>query len=270
MGIQIWFARAGEFGALSFHDMSQPPSQSDEPRGSSPEFPPTRWSLVGRAGADQTGVASEALETLCRAYWYPLYAFLRRSGYSPPDAQDWAQSFFEYLLENRVVCKARQEKGRFRSFLLATLKHFISSEQRRQWAQKRGGGRLLISLDEAAGEERYAGEPADLHTPESLFELSWARTVLARAAASLEKEYAAARKRELFVRLQPYLQSGRAGPSYAETAAALGKTEDAIKSGVQRLRQRFQQLLRAQIAETVASAAEVEAELQHLRQVFAA
>ena len=250
--------------------MSQSPSQNDELRGTSPEFPPTRWSLVGRAGDEHTRVASEALETLCRAYWYPLYAFLRRSGYSPHDAQDWAQSFFEYLLENRVVGKARQEKGRFRSFLLATLKHFISSEQRRLSAQKRGGGRVLISLDEAASEERYACEPADLHTPETLFELSWARTVLARAAASLENEHAAAGKREVFARLQPYLQSGREGPSYAETAAALGKSEDAIKSGVQRLRQRFQQLLRAQIAETVENATEVEDELQHLRQVLTA
>ena len=117
--------------------MTRPTSQSDASRGGSPEFPPTRWSLVGQAGDQQTRVAAEALETLCRAYWYPLYAFLRRSGYSPPDAQDWVQSFFEYLLENRIVGKARQEKGRFRSFLLATLKHFISSEQRRLDAQKR-------------------------------------------------------------------------------------------------------------------------------------
>ena len=210
------------------------------------------------------------METLCRAYWYPLYAFLRRSGYAPPDAQDWVQSFFEYLLENRIVGKARQEKGRFRSFLLATLKHFISSEQRRLDAQKRGGGRVLISLDEVNSEQRYACEPADLHTPETIYELSWARTVLARAAASLEQEHATAGKHAVFARLQPYLQSGREGPSYAETAAALGKTEDAVKSGVQRLRQRFQQLLRAQIAETVEHASEVEDELQHLRQVLTA
>ena len=250
--------------------MNQHLPENDLSRGAAHEFPPTRWSLVGRAGADQTRVASEALETLCRAYWYPLYAFLRRSGYSPHDSQDWAQAFFEYLLENRVMGKARQEKGRFRSFLLATLKHFISSEQRRQAAQKRGGGRALISLDEAASELRYACEPADSHTPETLFELSWARTVLERAAASLAQEHAGAGKKAVFARLQPYLQSGREGPSYAETAAALGKTEDAIKSGVQRLRQRFQQLLRAQIAETVETPTEVEDELKHLRQVLTA
>ncbi len=248
--------------------MTRPTSQSDESRGGSPEFPPTRWSLVGQAGDQQTRVAAEALETLCRAYWYPLYAFLRRSGNSPHDAQDWVQSFFEYLLENRIVGKARREKGRFRSFLLATMKHFISSEQRRLDAQKRGGGRVLISLDEVNSEQRYSCEPAAAHTPETLYELSWARTVLARAAASLEQEFVASGKQSVFARLQPYLQSGRDGPSYAETAAALGKSEDAIKSGVQRLRQRFQQLLRAQIAETVEHASEVEDELQHLRQVL--
>lgn len=250
--------------------MSDTGPGSDTMRGASPAFPPTRWSVVGRAGDEHTRVAAEALETLCRAYWYPLYAFTRRSGYSPHDAQDWVQSFFEYLLENRIVAKARQDKGRFRSFLLATFKHFISTEQRRQAAKKRGGGRALISLDEETSEERYACEPADSHTPESLFELSWARTVLSRAAADLEKEFSTSGRHDVFLKLQPYLQSGRQPTSYAETAAALGKTEDAIKSGVQRLRQRFQQLLRAQIAETVNGPGEVESELKHLRQIITA
>jgi RNA polymerase sigma-70 factor (ECF subfamily) len=245
--------------------MNQRVFHGDGDRGVSPEFPPTRWSVVGRASAEQTRVAAEALETLCCAYWYPLYAFLRRSGYSPHDAQDWVQSFFEYLLENRIVDKARQEQGRFRSFLLATLKHFLSCEKRKLAAQKRGGGRLMVSLDEEAGERRYACQPVDSHTPETLFELSWAHTVLDRAAASLQKEYVAAGKQTVFARLQPYLQSGLEGPSYAETAAALGKTEDAVKSGVLRLRRRFQQVLRAQIAETVENSTEVEDELRHLR-----
>ena len=248
--------------------MSQPQFNRDEFNGSSPEFPPTRWSLVGQAGDQHTRVAADALETLCRAYWYPLYAFVRRSGSSPHDAQDWVQSFFEYLLANRVVGKAEPGKGRFRSFLLATFKYFISTERRKQAAQKRGGGHQLISLDEQNTEMRYACEPADAHTPETLFELSWARTVLARVSASLEQEYAAAGKREAFKILQPHLQSGRQSSSFAETAAALGKSEDAVKSAVMRLRQRFQQLLREQIAETVGSADEVEQELQHLRQVL--
>lgn len=223
---------------------------------------------MNRAGAEHTKVAGEALEVLCRDYWYPLYAFLRRSGHSPHDAQDWAQSFFEYLLENRLVGRADKQKGRFRSFLLATLKNYVSTERRKLAAQKRGGGQRLVSLDEMANEERYAAEPVAQHTPETLFELSWARTVLARAAASLEREFTEAGKRDVFISLQPYLRSGRDNVSYAETARALGKTEDAIKSGVQRLRQRFQQLLRAQIAETVANASEVDEELNYLRKIL--
>jgi RNA polymerase sigma factor (sigma-70 family) len=243
-------------------------SRSDTLRGGSPEFPPTSWSLVGRAGDEHTRVAADALESLCRAYWYPLYAFVRRSGHPPHDAQDWVQGFFEYLLENRVFSGARQEKGRFRSFLLATFKNYMSTERRKLAAQKRGGGRVLISLNEETGEERYACEPADSHTPETLFELSWARTLLSRAAAELEKEFTDAGKRDVFLKLQPYLRSGREGPSYAETAAALGKSEDAIKSGVMRLRQRFQQLLRAQIAETVQNSSQVDEEIRHLRHVL--
>ena len=211
---------------------------------------------------------SDALETLCRAYWYPLYAFVRRSGNSPHDAQDWVQSFFEYLLANRVVGKAEPGKGRFRSFLLATFKHFMSTERRRQAAQKRGGGQPVISLDEFNTEQRYACEPVDSHTPETLYELSWARTVLSRVSASLEKEYAAAGRQNVFKILQPHLQSGRQSSSFAETAAALGKSEDAVKSAIMRMRQRFQQLLRDQIAETVATDDELEQELQHLRQVL--
>jgi RNA polymerase sigma factor (sigma-70 family) len=248
--------------------MSQPQNSRDEFNGTSPEFPPTRWSLVGQAGDQHTRVAADALETLCRAYWYPLYAFVRRSGCPPHDAQDWVQSFFEYLLENRVVGRAEQGRGRFRSFLLATFKNFMSTERRRQAAQKRGGGQPMISLDEQNTEMRYANEPMDLHTPETLFELSWARTVLARVAATLEDEFAASGRRDIFRILQPHLQSGRQGSSFAETATALGKSEDAVKSAVMRLRQRFQQVLREQIAETVENNTQVDEELQYLRQVL--
>ncbi len=248
--------------------MSEPQNSRDEFNGASPEFPPTRWSLVGQAGDQHTRVAADALDTLCRAYWYPLYAFVRRSGCSPHDAQDWVQSFFEYLLENRLVGRAEPGRGRFRSFLLATFKNFMSTERRKQAAQKRGGGQPMISLDEQNTEMRYASEPVDSHTPETLFELSWARTVLSRVAATLENEYAAAGRREVFKILQPHLQSGRQNSSFAETAATLGKSEDAVKSAVMRLRQRFQQLLREQIAETVADNGEVDQELQYLRQVL--
>ena len=178
------------------------------------------------------------------------------------------QAFFHYLLESRFIAKASSEKGRFRSFLLASLKNFISTERRKLAAAKRGGGQTLISLDDQTAEDRYAQEPADTHTPETLFELSWARTLLAQALAGLEQEYAAAHKRDLFARLQPYLQSGPDGPSYKATAVALGKTEDAVKSSVQRLRQRYQRLLRGHIARTVHDGGEVEDELRHLRQIL--
>lgn len=244
------------------------PTHSTKPDPSC-EFPPTRWSLVGRVGADETRVAGEALETLCRAYWYPLYAYLRRCGHSPDDAQDSTQSFFQYLLENRLLAKADQSKGRFRSFLLASLKNFLSSERRKQSAFKRGGARPLISLDEKSPEERYALEPVEEHTPESLFELSWARALLMQTSSAIEREYMEAGKRELFQHLRPYLRGGEQGPSYKTTATALGKSEDAVKSGVLRLRHRFQILLRAQIAHTVPHASDIDEELAHLRRVLA-
>lgn len=248
--------------------MNQSTAHGSVAKEGSPEFPPTRWSVVCRAGDQQTRVSTDALDTLYRDYSYPLYAFLRRSGHSPQDCQEWIQSFFVYVVEHRVVAKATQSKGRFRSFLLGTLKNFISSERRKMAAQKRGGGQTFVSLDADDDEQRYAREPADVHTPETLFELSWARTLLAQAAASLEAEYVSSGKQVLFTHLQPYLQSGREGLSYQETATALGKTEDAIKSGVQRLRQRFQQLLRSHIAETVLTSDQVDEEVRHLRQVL--
>ncbi len=231
-------------------------------------FPATRWSVVRRLSADETRVAAEALEILCGAYRYPIYAFLRRSGHSPEDAEDWTQGFFAYVLETGLVSQASPEKGRFRSFLLGCLKNFISTERRKQSAEKRGGGRALLSLDDETAEERYRREPVERHTPETLFELSWARTVLAQALSSLEKEYASGGKRVVFKRLEPYLHGGDRGPSYAESAAALGKSEDAVKSAVQRLRQRYHFWLRAAIARTVPDASEVEDELRHLRQVL--
>ena len=243
-------------------------STRDASPGASPQFPTTSWTKIGRAGAGDTPAADEAMEALCRAYRYPLYAFLRRSGHSYEDAHDWAQSFFAYLLANRLVSKATPARGRFRSFLLASMKRFISTEHRKLAAQKRGGGQVLLSLDERNAEDRYAHEPVDAHTPETLFELSWARTILRQAAAALEKEYAAAGKSELFARLAGYLEGGREGPGYAATAAALGLSVDVIKTAVLRLRRRFQQCLREQIALTVSTPAEVEEELRHLRQLL--
>ncbi len=242
-----------------------PPSAE---QSGSAEFPSTRWSVLARLDASQTKVAAEALETLCRAYHYPIYAFLRRSGHGPEDAEDWTQSFFAYLIERRLAAKAEPEKGHFRSFLLGSLKNFVSTERRKQAAQKRGGGKSAVSLDELTDEERYAQEPADQHTPESLFELSWSRQVLVRALGSLEREFQKRGQEKVFALLKPCLSREDDALSYAEIARALGKSEDAIKTAMLRLRQQFQQCLRATLLETVGSSEDVDRELLHLRQAL--
>jgi len=234
----------------------------------SPEFPATRWSVLRRLDASQTQVAADALGTLCRAYHFPIYAFLRRSGHSPEDAEDWTQSFFAYLIERRLAARAIPEKGHFRSFLLGSLKNFVSTERRKQAAAKRGGGRRAISLDEMTDEERYTQEPADQHTPETLFELSWARQVIARALLTLEREYQRRAQGEIFALLKPCLTSDGGAQSYASIAAATKRSEDAVKSAALRLRQQFQKCLRDQLLETVGEPDDVETELRHLRQVL--
>ena len=224
--------------------------------------------MLRRLDATQTKVAAGALETLCRAYRFPIYAFLRRSGHSPEDAEDWTQSFFAYVIERRLGAKAEPEKGHFRSFLLGALKNFVSTERRKLMAQKRGGGQTPVSLDEFSDEDRYAHEPADRHTPESLFELSWAREVLRRALAALEREYLQRGNGPLFALLKPCLSCDDGSRSYAEIGRATGKSEDAIKSTALRLRQQFQQCLRAQLLATIGNPEDVDRELQHLRQVL--
>lgn len=221
-----------------------------------------------RLNASQTRVAADALETLCRAYRFPIYAFLRRSGYSPEDAEDWTQSFFAYLIERRLAAKADPERGHFRSFLLGSLKRFLSTEQRKLAARKRGGGHVVLPLDGFTEEERYAREPVEQHTPETLFELSWSREVLARSLAALEREYVRRGQAPTFALLKPCLARESDTQSYTAIAAAMGKSEDAVKSAMLRLRQRFQQCLRAQLLETVGDPAEVEQELLHLRQTL--
>jgi RNA polymerase sigma-70 factor (ECF subfamily) len=227
-------------------------------------FPTTHWSVVLAAGRERSPQGDAALETLAQAYWYPIYAFLRREGYTADDAQDLAQAFFARLLEKNYPAQADRAKGRFRSFLLLTLRHFVSDTREHATALKRGGGFVVLSLDEGVSEGRYRAEPADLDTPETLFERSWADTILTRAKARLAAEYAASGKAALYQVLQAFQPGERRSSSYSRAAAHLATSESAVKALIHRMRKRHQELVRDEIAQTVADAGDVEDELRHL------
>jgi RNA polymerase sigma-70 factor (ECF subfamily) len=201
-------------------------------------------------------------------YWYPLYAYVRRTGYGPEDAKDLTQAFFAYFLEKGAFALADRERGRFRTFLLCALKNFLINEYHRQRAEKRGGGRELISLDAPEGEARYVAEPADLTTPEALYEQRWATTLLETALRRLREEYALTKHAAVFDALKAYVWGDQNVPSCAALAAKLGVSEEAAKKAVQRLRQRYAQTVRAQVAETVNTPSELEDELRHFAAVL--
>lgn len=235
-------------------------------RGAAGAFATTRWSLVLRAGA---AGSHEALAQLCREYWYPLYAFLRRRGLAVPDAQDVTQAFFVHVIDGDLLSRADAEKGRFRSYLLGALQFFLNKEQRRQQAQKRGGREMIVSFDELQAEHRYALEPADALTPETQFERSWAFALLERVGGQLRSDYERAGREVLFAKLQPYLAGGAQLTSYAELGRELAMGEGAVAVAVHRMRRRFGELLRAEIAHTVGSPEEVEEEIAYLLAVVA-
>ena len=227
-------------------------------------FTTTHWSVVLAAGRSDSAQATEALEKLCRTYWYPLYAYIRRHGYGPEDAQDLAQDFFAQLLRKNYPARADRAKGRFRTFLLHALNQFLADQRERAAALKRGGGQRIISLDEEAPEDRYRLEVPDELTPEKLFERRWAQTVLDRALARLRDEFVAEGKEAAYEVLKAF-EPGEQNPlSYAETAVRLGASESAVKSMIYRLRQRHRELVREEIAHTVPTVAEIDEELRHL------
>ncbi len=231
-------------------------------------FAATHWSLVLAAGRDSTPGARAALEKICRTYWPPLYSFIRRSGHAPADAQDLTQGFFLQLLQRDFLDGVEPAKGKFRSFLLASLKHYLSNERDRARARKRGGGRAPVSIDEQDAEGRYLLEPADPATPEKLYERRWALTVLDQAIARLQAEYAASGRGAIFEKLKGELTTHAERPPHADTARELGLTPGAVKVAAHRLRQRFGEVLRAEIAETVAKPEDIEEEIQHLFQAL--
>jgi DNA-directed RNA polymerase specialized sigma24 family protein len=232
-------------------------------------FTTTHWSVV-LAAQDRSPAADEALEKLCRTYWRPIFAFLRRQGLRPDEAEDITQGFFAELLERRSLDAVRKEKGRLRSFLLGGLKYFLANEERRAMAVKRGKGQRPIPLDELRAGERIEIEPADPITAEVIYERRWALTVLERVLGRLKDEYHAAGNAALFDSLKELLPDEPGSPSQAEIATRLGMTENAVRQALYRFRQRYQSLLREEIANTVATPGDIEDELRHLIAVLEA
>lgn len=242
--------------------MSRPDSipQLNRPEGEA--FATTLWTVVlsARQGAD----SGSAMAQLCRAYWGPLYGYVRRAGFSPHDAEDLTQEFFARFLSKNYLADVDRQKGSFRSFLLACLKHFLANEWKRARRIKRGGGLPAVPLDAETAESRYLAEPASDLPPDRYFDRRWALAVLERVLDRLRQEHAAAGKSDTFDRLKPFLTAEDTPPAQARLAAELGTTPAALKMAVSRLRRRYRDLLRAEIAETVATPAELEEEWRHL------
>jgi len=230
------------------------------------QFPTTRWSLVVAAGDPERQEARSALVSLCENYWYPLYAYLRRRGYPADQAQDLTQDFFVRVVEGRYLDRADPEKGRFRSFLLTSLKFFVADQEDRQRAHKRGGG-ALVPLEFSSGEERYQREPAHDETPERIFERRWALSVLDRVVEKLRNEFVQHGRPEDFERLKGSLL-GRSDTPNTALAREMNTSEGALKVAIHRLRKRYRDLFRQEIADTVADPAEVESELRYLAAVL--
>jgi RNA polymerase sigma-70 factor (ECF subfamily) len=230
----------------------------------SASFVTTHWSLVLAAGKGASADAQDAMATLCQTYWYPLYAYVRRQGHQPDDARDLTQTFFARLLEKHYLQAADPERGRFRSFLLTAFKRFLSKERDRERAKRRGGGMKPLPLDFEAGERRYSLEPAHELTAEKIYEQRWALTLLNRVFTCLRDEFDNVGKQKEFNSLKVYLTGEAGTPSYQQAAADLGMTEGAVKVAVHRLRRRYRDLVREEIAQTVARQEDVDEELQHL------
>jgi RNA polymerase sigma factor (sigma-70 family) len=231
-------------------------------------FVTTRWSQVLAAGRSDSTHAATALATLCTSYWYPLYAYVRRRGYGPEDAQDLTQEFFARLLEQRWLGQADRERGRFRTFLLSSMSHFLANEWDKANARKRGGAIQIVPIQLDTAETRYGKEPADSFTPDQAYERRWAVTLLERVLAQLQVEHTDEGKAELFETLKPSLLGEGDSQPYATLALKLRLSEGAVKVAVHRFRKRYRQLLRGEIAKTVATPAEVEEEMHHLFKVL--
>jgi len=245
-------------------------SVTPSPGAGGGQFCTTHWSVVLAAGDSSVPGAQEALEKLCRAYWYPLYVYVRRQGQSPHDAQDLTQEFFARLLDKKYLRLADPDRGKFRAFLLKSLKHFLVNEWEKARTQKRGGGQCIIPLDAEIAESRYAAEPVQALTLDQVYEKRWAVTLIEAVLALLRENYAATGRLPVFEALKGFIWGEPTTLAYAEVAPQLGLTEGAVKVAAYRLRGRYRELLRAEIAKTVATPGEVDEELQHLIAVLSA
>ena len=232
-----------------------------------PLFATTHWSVVLAAAEGEKPEAAAALEQLCRTYWYPLYAYVRREGYSPADAQDLTQEFFARLLARNLFAGVAPEKGKFRSFLLVALRHFLSDQRDRASAAKRGGGKEVLSLDAEEAEGRYRLEPIERLDAQRIYERRWAMTLLGQAWTRLREESAAQGKLQHFERLAEFV-AGESEVTCVAAASELGLTESAMRSAVHRLRERYRALIREEIASTVGAPGEVDEELRYLIEVM--
>ena len=248
--------------------MAQATNAEEATGGRDTWFTTTHWTLVLKAQDTSSPLAAAALEKLCRAYWYPLYAYVRRQGEDEESAKDLTQGFFTQLLAKNYLAQVQRDKGKFRSFLLAALKHFLSDERDKARAQKRGGGQTLVSLDDATGEERYRLEPVDNLDAEKLFERRWALTLLEQARTRLRDEYLQRGRASLYERLKVFESGDGNGPPYAELGTELGLTEGGVKCAVSRLRQRYRELVREEVAHTVQSPEEIDGEIRYLISVI--
>ena len=230
-------------------------------------FQTTNWSLILQATAGSSSAGREALSRLFESYWPPVYAFVRRKGRSAPDAEDLTQAYFARFFEKDYLADFRPEAGRFRTFLLASVSHFLANEWDKESAQKRGGGQAPISLDTAAAEERLRFEPVDRLTPEAVFDRQWVAAVLTRCLEALRDEQSERGERDRFERIKSFLPGDEASSSYAEVARELGLTEAAVRVAVHRLRKRFAALLREEVCRTVKDTDEVDAELRWMLDV---
>jgi RNA polymerase sigma factor (sigma-70 family) len=228
------------------------------------QFTTTHWSVVLAAADEASPDANQALAELCRGYWYPLYAYVRRKGYEVADAQDLTQEFFARFLEKNYLGSVDRRKGKFRSFLLASLEHFLAKEWTRAHRLKRGGGQTIIAWDGCDPEERYRLEPADGSTAERVYEKRWALTVLEQAMTALGNEYTAAGKQQLFEQLRSFISGDDEAVSYSDLAAKLQMSEGAVRVAVHRLRQRYGECVRAEIAKIVQRPEDIDEELGHL------